>query len=186
MWDNTPTDVERQNPEQIVCGTPQVQLAAMAKYNLRLQTLTTTMVGQVAGATATAALANANPSNAQAVAQAAGNADRSRPAAPSKYGNKKKDAHVRQKIPVIEDYLRTAPDADYIRLASSYLEGGPRSLWTSVYEAYKAANGGAKPPNPHVFFRQTLDCNYGLHDQKQNHWDTWNSLRQGSAQDIAE
>jgi hypothetical protein len=49
---------------------------------------------------------------------------------------------------MIKDYLRTAPDADYIRLASSYLEGGPRSLWTSVYEAYKAAHGGAEPPNP--------------------------------------
>jgi hypothetical protein len=52
---------------------------------------------------------------------------------------------VKQWIPIIEDYLRTAPDADKIRLASSYLEGGPRSLWTSVYEAYKAANGGAEP-----------------------------------------
>jgi hypothetical protein len=42
---------------------------------------------------------------------------------------------------MIKDYLRTAPDADYIRLASSYLKGGPKSLWTSVYEAYKAAHG---------------------------------------------
>jgi hypothetical protein len=42
---------------------------------------------------------------------------------------------VKQWLPIIEDYLRTAPDADYIRLASSYLEGGPRSLWTIVYEA---------------------------------------------------
>jgi len=188
MWDNTPTDVGRQNLEQIAIarGTPEVQLAAMAKYNLRLQTLITTMAGQVAGATAAAALANANAANAQAVAQAAGNADRFRPAAPPKYGNKKKDADIRQWIPVIEDYLRTAPDADYIRLASSYLEGGPRSLWTSVYEAHKAANGGAEPPNPRVFFRQTLERNYGLHDQGQKHWDTWNSLRQGAGQDVGE
>jgi hypothetical protein len=42
--------------------------------------------------------------------------------------SKKKDAEVKQWLPIIEDYLRTAPDADYIRLASSYLEGGPRSL----------------------------------------------------------
>jgi hypothetical protein len=35
-------------------------------------------------------------------------------------------------LPIIEDYLRTAPDADYIRLASFYLEGGPRFLWTST------------------------------------------------------
>jgi hypothetical protein len=87
---------------------------------------------------------------------------------------------------VIEDYLRTALDADCIRLASSYLEGDPRSLWTSVYEAYKAANGGAEPPNPRVFFRQTLERNYGLHDQEQKHWDTWNSLWQGAVQDVGE
>jgi predicted TIM-barrel fold metal-dependent hydrolase len=133
MCDNEPTDVGQQNLEQIAIArsTPEVQLAAMAKYNLRL--LIITKAGQVAGATAAAALANANAANAQAVAQAAGNADRFRLAAPPKYENKKKDAHVRQWIPVIEDYLRTAPDADYIRLASSYLEGGSRSLWTSVY-----------------------------------------------------
>jgi hypothetical protein len=34
---------------------------------------------------------------------------------------------------MIKDYLCTAPEADYIRLAFSYLEGGHRSLWTSVY-----------------------------------------------------
>jgi hypothetical protein len=189
MLDNTPTDVGRPKLEQIAIarGTPEVQLAAMAKYNLRLQTLITTMAGQVAGATATAALANANAANAHAVAQAAGNADRFRPAAPPKYGNKKKDADtVRQWIPVIEDYLQTAPDADYIRLAFSYLEGGPRSLWTSVNEAHKAANGAAEPPNPCVFFSQTLERNYGLHDWEQKHWDTWNGLWQGAAQDIAE
>jgi hypothetical protein len=127
------------------------------------------MAGQVAGATAAAPLANANAANAQTVAQAAGNADRFRLAAPPKYGNKKKDAHVRQWISVIEDYLRIAPDANYIQLAFSYLEGGPRSQWTSVYVAYKAANGGAKPPNPRVFFRQILERSYGLHDQEQKH-----------------
>jgi hypothetical protein len=47
MWDNTPTDVGRQNLEQIAIarGTSEVQLAAMAKYNLRLQTLITTIAG---------------------------------------------------------------------------------------------------------------------------------------------
>jgi hypothetical protein len=73
ILDNTPTNVERQNLEQIAIarGTPEVQLAAMAKYNLRLQTLITTMAGQVTGATAAAALANANAANAQIVAQTA-------------------------------------------------------------------------------------------------------------------
>jgi predicted TIM-barrel fold metal-dependent hydrolase len=113
MWDNTPADVGRQPLEQIAIarGTPKGQLAAMAKYNLRLQTLITTMAGQVTGATAAVALANANAANARAMAQAAENADRFRPAAPLKYGNKKKDADVRQWILVIKDYLRTVPDA---------------------------------------------------------------------------
>jgi hypothetical protein len=129
MWNNIPTDVGRQNLEQIAIarGTPEVQLAAMAKYNLRLQTLITTMAGQVAGATAAAALANANAANAQAVAQAAGNADCFRPAAPLKYGNKRKDADIRQWIPVIEDYLRTAPvTLDEIRCSSARRVRKPR------------------------------------------------------------
>jgi hypothetical protein len=54
------------------------------------------MAGQLAGATAAAALANANAANAQAVATTAGNADCFRSAAPPKYGNKKKDANVKQ------------------------------------------------------------------------------------------
>jgi hypothetical protein len=58
-------------------------------------------------------------------------------------------------------------DVDYIRLASSYLEGGPRALWTNVYEAYKRANGKNEPPNPREFFRQTLKANYDLRDLNQ-------------------
>jgi hypothetical protein len=40
VWDKAPMVVERQNLEQIaiVRGTPEVQLVAMAKYNLHLQT----------------------------------------------------------------------------------------------------------------------------------------------------
>jgi hypothetical protein len=133
-----------------------VQFAAMVKINLRLQGTVGQLAGQVAAATA--------------AAQAAGNVDRFRPAAPPKYGNKKQSGHVTQWTPMIKDYLRTAPDADYIRLASSYLEGGPRSLWTTVYEAYKAAHG--EPPNPRRFFRETLEANYGLQDLDQKFKDT--------------
>jgi hypothetical protein len=71
------------------------------------------------------AAANVIARQAQAAAQSAANVDRFRPAAPPKYGDKKKGEHVGQWIPVIEDYLQTALDADYIRLASSCLEGGP-------------------------------------------------------------
>jgi hypothetical protein len=72
-------------------------------------------------------------------------------------------------------------------LASSYLKGGPRALWTNVYEAYKRANGGAEPPNPRQLFRQTLEANQrGLQDLDQNYWDTWNSLRMGPSQSVTE
>jgi hypothetical protein len=91
-------------------------MAAMIKINLRLQATVGALTGQVGAAQAAAAAANQAAANAQAVATAAGNMDRFRPAAPSKYRNKKKDAEVKQWLPIIEDYLRTAPDADYIRL----------------------------------------------------------------------
>jgi hypothetical protein len=71
-------------------------------------------------------------------------------------------------------------------LASSYLEGGPRSLWTKVYEAFKKGNGGNEPPNPRQFFRETLEANYGLQDLDQKDRDTWNSLRMGPSQGITE
>jgi hypothetical protein len=124
LWNAAVTDQARAALEQeAITRSPlqDVQFAAMVKINLRLQGTVGQLAGQVAAATA--------------AAQAAGNVDCFRPAAPPKYGNKKQSGHVRQWTPMIEDYLRTAPDADYIRLASSYLEGGPRSLWTTVYEA---------------------------------------------------
>jgi hypothetical protein len=132
------------------------------------------------------AAANALARQAQAAAHGAANVDRFRPVAPPKYGDKKKGEHVGHWIPVIEDYLRSAPNTDYIRLASSYLEGGPRALWTNVYEAYKRANGGNEPPNPRQFFRQTLEANYGLQTLDQKYWDTWNSLKMGPSQSITE
>jgi hypothetical protein len=175
MWDNCATDVARQNLEQqAISRSPvvEVQLAAMVKMNLRLQATVGTLTGQVDAVQAAAAAANQAAVNAQAVATAAGNVDRFRLAAPPRFGNKKKDAEVKQWIPIIEDSLCIAPDADYIQLASSYLEGGPRSLWTSVYESWKASNGGAEPPNPRQFFWDTLKSNYGLQDLEQKYWDT--------------
>jgi hypothetical protein len=91
-----------------------VQFAAMVKIKLRLQATVGQLADQVQAATA--------------AAQAVENVDCFRPAAPPKYGNKTQSEHVRQWTPMIEDYLCTALDADYIRFASFYLEGGPRSL----------------------------------------------------------
>jgi hypothetical protein len=123
-----------------------VQFAAMVKINMRLQATVGLLAGQVQAATV--------------AAQAAGNVDRFGLAVPPKHGNKKQSGHVRQWTPMIEDYLCTAPDADYIRLACSYLEGGPRILWTSVNKAYNATHGGAEPLSPCLFFRETLEENY--------------------------
>jgi hypothetical protein len=137
QWNACVTDQARAALEQeAITRSPiqDVQFAAMVKINLRLQATVGQLAGQVQAATV--------------AAQAAKNVDCFRPAAPPKYGKKKQSGHVRQWTPMIKDYLGTAPDADYIRLAYSYLEGSPRSLWTSVYEAYKAAHGGAEPPNP--------------------------------------
>ena len=174
QWDACQTDQARNALEQEAITSPfqDVQVAAMLKINQRL----TATVGQLTN----------QVQAAHAVAHAAGNVDRFRPAAPPKFGNKAKDSDVRQWLPVIEDYLRNAPDQDFIRLASSYLEGGPRSLWTTVYEAYRVAHGNAEPPNPRQFFRQTMERNYGLEDLEQKRWDTWASLRQGPNQDINE
>jgi hypothetical protein len=90
--------VARQNVEQqAVTRSPitEVQLAAMVKINFRLHTAVRALTGQVGAAKAAAAAANQAAANAQAVATAAGNADRFRPASPPKYGNKKKDADVK-------------------------------------------------------------------------------------------
>lgn len=188
-WNTAPTDQAKDNLEQeAVNRSPaqDVQFAAMLKINLRLQASVGQLTHQVLAAQGQVAAANVLARQAQVAAHGAANVDRFRPAAPPKYGDKKKGEHVGHWIPVIEDYLRTAPDADYIRLASSYLEGGPRALWTNVYEAYKRANGGAEPPNPRQYFRQTLEANYGLQDLDQKYWDTWNSLRMGPSQSITE
>jgi hypothetical protein len=88
MWDNCATDVARQNLEQqAISHSPiaEVQLAAMVKMNLRLQATVGTLTGQVGAAQAAAATANQTAVNAQAVATAAGNVDRFRPAAPPRF-----------------------------------------------------------------------------------------------------
>jgi hypothetical protein len=72
MWDNSPTDQARENLEQqaIARSNQEVQIAAMVKYNLRLQATIGNLAGQVGQAQAAAAAANAVAINAQAVAQA--------------------------------------------------------------------------------------------------------------------
>ena len=99
---------------------------------------------------------------------------------PSKWDNKASCPPIREWFDQIEDYLRNTPNADYLRLAASYLNGKPRSYWTSQYAAYQRANPGVYPPNARQFFRDTMTRGYGLRTPEQSYWDTWNSLKQGS------
>jgi hypothetical protein len=136
-WNAAPSDEAKDNFEQeAVSRSPaqDEQFAAMLKINLEMQALVVQLNTRVNRAQGQFAAANTFTQQAQAAAHIAENVDRFRPAASPKYGDKKKGKHVGHWIPVIEDYLQTALDADYIRLASSYLEGGPRALWTNVHE----------------------------------------------------
>jgi hypothetical protein len=122
MWDNSHRNLVRENLKQqaIACSlTQELQLAAMVKYNLRLHAMIGNLADKVGQEQVVAAAANSAAVNAQAIVHATGDADRFRLAAPPKYENKKKDAIVRLWLPVIENCLRTAPDANHIRLVSS-------------------------------------------------------------------
>jgi hypothetical protein len=82
-----------------------VQFAAMLKINLQMQALMVQLNTRVNQAQDQVAAANQIAQQAQAAAQGAANVDCFRPAAPSKYGDKKKGEHVGHWIPMIEDYL---------------------------------------------------------------------------------
>jgi hypothetical protein len=107
-WNAAPSDQARDNLEQEAIGwspAQDVQFAAMLKINLRMQALVVHLNTRVNQAQGQVAAANQIAWQAQAAAQGAANVDRFRPAAPPKYGDKKKGEHVGHWIPVIEDYL---------------------------------------------------------------------------------
>ncbi|GAQ92958.1 hypothetical protein KFL_012230020 [Klebsormidium nitens] len=111
-------------------------------------------------------------------------------APPSKFENKESDHNIRQWLPMIEEYLAATPNADYLGLASPYLNGKPRSYWISQWEAWQAANPGAYPGDAantgnfaeiaRQYFQETMIRSYGLRTPIQSYWDTWNKLFQGS------
>jgi hypothetical protein len=84
---------------------------------------------------------------------------------------------IRKWLPVVEYYVETCNDGNYLRIQSSFLHGKPRSYFQSKYDAHKAANGGAKPANRRKFFRETIINRYGRSDQTQVYWDNWINLR---------
>ena len=159
----------------------QRQTAAMQNMQTQLTAAQQAAIAaQQAAANAAAAAAAAPP--APAVPMAVDAAAKALP--PVRFENKEKDLKIREWIPVVQDYLRNAPAAEYLRMASSYLAGKPRSYWMSQYESYRRNHGGAEPPNPRDFFRETMERGYGLRDETQSYWDTWNKLHQGPGQSI--
>jgi hypothetical protein len=77
----------------------------MLKISLRLQASVGQLTNQVLAAEGQVAAANVLAWQAQTAAHGAAKVDRFRPAAPPKYGDKKKGEHVGHWIPLIEDYL---------------------------------------------------------------------------------
>jgi hypothetical protein len=97
--DNLEQEAVNRSPAQ------DVQFTAMLKINLQMQVLVVQLNTIVNQAQGQVAAANALARQVQTAAHGAANVDRFRPAAPPKYGNKKKGEHVGHWIPVIEDYL---------------------------------------------------------------------------------
>lgn len=190
FYGTLPNDAARRSAENFgsVSAHAEVRLAAMIAKSAYQDREIRALATAVNNANNAAQQATQAAANAQAVAQAAGNRERWGPASPGKFGNKTKDPDIRQWLAIVEDYLSRAPDADYLRSASSYLEGGPRLLYMSRLEAYRNANAGANPPDAQArqWFRDTMEANYGLQNLEQKHWDTWNSLRMTSGMEFQE
>jgi hypothetical protein len=76
----------------------------------------------------------------------------------------------------VESYLAECPDKDYLRNASSFLAGKPRSFYQSKYDL--RIKSGPPIDSPVEFFREVMLSGYGLKDDVQGYWDTWNKLHQ--------
>jgi hypothetical protein len=170
-WNAAPDDNARQALEQVALmhGTTTVRVEALLKRDERSRADMAALQAFLNAATTAVNAANANAQAGQAVAAAA-TASTFKPATPPRHENKDKDMEIRKWLPVVEDYARTCNDGNYLRTVSSFLHGKPRSYFQSKYDAYKAANGGAEPANPRIFFRETMINGYGLFDQTQVYW----------------
>ena len=175
-WNALPNDAARIAAETaaLPLGNDAVRLAVMIhrdQRNTARLAQVTTQLGNV----------QAQAQAAQAAAQAGGQGGAApKMAAPSKFENKEKEANIRQWLPTVEEFLIATPAVDYLRFASSYLSGKPKTYWTAQYAAWQAANPGAQPPDVRQFFRDTMIRGYGLRDPVQSYFDTWNKLSQGT------
>jgi hypothetical protein len=184
-WNAASDDNARQALEQVALthGTTAVRVDALLKRDERSQADMAALQASLNAATAAVNAANANAQTAQAVAAAA-IASTFKPATLPRSENKDKDMEICKWLPIVEDYARTCNDGNSLRIVSSFMRGKPRSYFQSKYDAYKAANGGAKPANFRKFFRETIISGYGLCDETQIYWDKWNNLRMLANMDI--
>ena len=173
FWNGLPNDAARVAAETIALatGADTVKIAVLLKRDNRQAARMTAMTNQLVAA-------NAAAQNAQNAANAVGAAKAS---PPPKFENKEKDLNIRQWLPLLEEYLRDTPADQFLRMASSYLNGKPRSYWMSQYEAFHVANPGMEPVDVRQFFRDTLIRGYGLRTPEQSYWDTWKKLSQGTS-----
>lgn len=190
-WDGLPSDNSKQAAENTAMqiGSANIKIAALLKRDQR-------NTARMAAVNAQLAQAQAQAQQAQAAAQAAAAAGAGgaggavtpardvKMAQPPKFENKEGDMAIRHWIPLIEEYFINTPDNDYLRMASSYVGGKPRTYWVGQYAAYRSAHGGAEPPNPRQFFRDTLTSGYGARDPLQSYFDTWNNIRQKPGQSV--
>src|SRR6478672_9694697 len=70
---------------------------------------------------------------------------------------------------MIGEYLVDIAHDHYLRIASSFLDGRPRSYWTSHWEVYQAANPGLYSANARRVFRGTTIKGYSLRTPVQSY-----------------
>lgn len=190
-WVALADDAARQAYENqaLAQGSAEVKVASLIHRDQRQAASMQAVQAQLAQAQQAAIAAQA-AANAVAAAPVVNGEGAPRAAPPPRFENKEKEMRIREWIPLVQDYLRNTPNEDYLRMASSYLSGKPRSYWMSKYEAFKTEHAldpvGPEPPNPRQFFKDTMERGYGLRDETQTHWDTWNKLRQAPGQSIDE
>ena len=167
------------NVEQVVVNE------AAKKVNARTLAALEVMQQQLVESRAEAAAARA-AADAAIAAQAnqVNHSEAHKPKPPPSFENKEKDLSIQKWLPVVENHLSQCADKDYLRVASSYLGGKPRSFWQSKYDL--RLKEGTPIENAPEFFRETMLAGYGLKDEVQTYWDTWTKLRQGPGEHISD
>ena len=115
----TLTEPQRAVVEQhaLNTGSDAVKLAVLLKRDNRKTVEMAALRGQLTAAQQLAQQATVTAATARAATASP----------PPKWENKEKDVKIRQWIPLVEEYFRGSTANDYLRNASSYLIGKPRS-----------------------------------------------------------